>query len=121
MLARSGMSQLVIDLARESIDPKAAYKLSLLSGELLATAAEIRGNPRFEEAVRVFARHYVETFRGNLLLNKIATEEARHFLCGHVVALHYRRDVDDPESGIVLHRLSMPITSGLSGPIATGE
>jgi hypothetical protein len=94
-------------LLRTSPTPpqNAVYKLSLLLGELLETAADIKDNPRFEEALRVFACHYAETFRGNLLLNKIATEEARHFLCGHMVALHYRRDVGDPESGIVLHRL----------------
>jgi ribose transport system substrate-binding protein len=84
---------------------KPTEKLSLLSGELLAAAAKVRENPRFAEALGVFAHHYVEAFSGNLLLSKIATEDARHLLCGHMVALHYRREVDNPESGIVLRRL----------------
>ncbi|MCK1708332.1 sugar ABC transporter substrate-binding protein [Bradyrhizobium sp. 143] len=80
-------------------------RLSLLSGELLAMAAGIRENPRFEEALCVFARDYVEPFKGDPLLSKIATDEARHLLRGHIVFLHYRRDIGNPESGIALHRL----------------
>ncbi len=92
-------------LSGDQSDRNAPYNLSRLSRELLSAAAETSRNPRFREAVRVFARHYVDTFRGNRLLNKIATGEARHLLCGHMVALHYRRDKDDPQCGIVLHRL----------------
>src|SRR6266702_6836551 len=91
-------------------------RLSLLSGELLAMAAGIRENPRFEEALCVFAHDYVETFRGNPLFSKRATDEARHLLRGHMVSLHYRRDIGNPESGIVLHRLQQFATMhGLCG------
>jgi hypothetical protein len=53
----------------------------------------------------LFCSEYAEAFQGNLLPTKIATTEARQLICGHMVALHYRRDVRDPTSGVVLSRV----------------
>jgi ribose transport system substrate-binding protein len=80
-------------------------KASRLSDELLRTANEIRRHPAYGTTLSLFATEYPGTFRGTSLLSKIATTEARHLICGHMVALHYRRDVHDPGSGIVLSRL----------------
>jgi hypothetical protein len=79
--------------------------LSRLPDEVLSTAAAIRRHPAFRATLRLFCSEYAEIFRGSRLLTTIATSEARQLICGHMIALHYRRDVNDPISGIVLSRV----------------
>ncbi|SDF75098.1 hypothetical protein SAMN05216337_107127 [Bradyrhizobium brasilense] len=79
--------------------------LSRLPDDVQNTAAAIRQHPAFRATLRSFCGEYAGIFQGNRLLATIATGEARQLICGHMVALHYRRDVNDPISGIVLSRV----------------
>ncbi|MCP1845993.1 hypothetical protein ACVIHI_008546 [Bradyrhizobium sp. USDA 4524] len=81
------------------------FDLSRLSDDVRSTAAAIRRHPAFRATLRSFCSEYAGIFQGNRLLTTIATGEARQLICAFMVALHYRRDVNDPISGIVVSRV----------------
>jgi hypothetical protein len=78
--------------------------MTSLVDDLSRDALTIRSNNNFAAALRSFAIGYSKIFRHNVLLTRLATEEARHVLGIFMLHSHFTRDPLDPGSGITLSR-----------------
>jgi hypothetical protein len=72
---------------------------------IIEEAARFRGHPTFTQAVRTNAEQLLPIAEGHMLLNKLATEEARWLVGGLILFHHFSRDPDDPASGATLAKL----------------
>lgn len=94
-----------------------SMNLGILPQDTIRLAQEYRSNPRFGTAARHFVQRYLENFKDNFVLNHLSSSEINHIISAYLFYLHYRRDRNDPASGVTLSRMqSFCAERGLAGP-----
>jgi hypothetical protein len=77
----------------------------VVRNSIVEEASRFRSHPAFPQAVRTNAEQLLPMTHGQMLLNKLATEEARWLVGALILFQHFSRDPDDPASGATLAKL----------------
>lgn len=73
--------------------------------QLRREAKQLRDHPGFEQAKRQFAQNMLHAFETCQPLNRLLRGEGELAFLAFVLALHHRRDLDDPDSGATYSRI----------------